>query len=156
MFRSPTCTQTDREIAKKLAEICGVDVYEYGYELLKAGAATDEISPKNILKNDAKPYEIGRYKIHTCQVLTTDLESIKAHIAEIELEANELCSRNLLSGVVIIVTDFIRYGSEILVFGKEKKIISEALGIENGEGFMDGVMSRKSQIIPRLVLNLPK
>lgn len=156
LLRSPTCTAADRDIAEKLAEICGVDMYEYGYEMLKAGAATEKLSPERILQNDAKPYEIGCYKIHTCQVLTTDIDTVKAYTRELERGAAQLCMKFSLSGVVVIITDFIRYGSEILVFGNEKEIISEALGITEGEGFMDGVMSRKSQIIPRLVLNLPK
>src|SRR5690625_5206626 len=37
LFKSPTCTKEDEEIAKELATIAEVDVNEYGINMLKAG-----------------------------------------------------------------------------------------------------------------------
>ena len=36
LFKSPTCTEEDKTIAKKLAEIANVDLESYGKEMLKA------------------------------------------------------------------------------------------------------------------------
>ncbi len=155
LFRSPTCTNKDKETAEKLAEICGLDIYEYGQEMLRAGASIKHMSAEKILKNDAKPYEIGRYKIHTCQILTTDINEVYAMREKIEKEAEKLCIKQRLSGVLLIATDFFRYGSEIMIFGPATEKISVAMGFEGKTSeFMEGVMSRKSQVIPYLVMNL--
>ena len=157
LFRSPTCTDTDKETARKLAELCEVDIYEYGQEMLKSGASLMGLTPEKILKNDAKQYEIGKYKIHTCQILTTDLDQLLAQAAKIEAEALALCKKNGYDGVVLMVTDFIRYGSELMVFGDEREALASALGFEGRQReFLDGVVSRKSQVFPKLVLNLQK
>ncbi len=157
LFRSPTCTAKDKEIAARLAKICGLDIYEYGQEMLREGASIKHFSPEKILKNDAKQYEIGRYKIHTCQILTTDINEVYGMADEIEKTASELCVKQALSGVVLIVTDFFRYGSEIMIFGPEAEKISSAMGFDGKNSkFLEGVMSRKSQVIPSLVMNLQK
>ncbi len=157
LFRSPTCTTKDKDMAERLAKICGLDIYEYGQEMLRAGASIKQFSPAKILKNDAKQYEIGRYKIHTCQILTTDINEVYQMSEEIEKAAAELTVKQGLSGVLLIVTDFFRYGSEIMIFGPETEQISIAMGFEGkASKFMEGVMSRKSQVIPNLVMNLQK
>lgn len=157
LFRSPTCTQKDKDIAERLAQICGLDVYTYGQEMLRAGASIKHFSAEKILKNDAKQYEIGRYKIHTCQILTTDIHEVYSMLDDIEKAASRLINKNGLSGILLIVTDFFRYGSEIIIFGPETEKISAAMGFEGKTSeFMEGVMSRKSQVIPNLVMNLQK
>ena len=36
LFKSPTCTKQDREVAEKLASIANIDIEEYGMNMLKA------------------------------------------------------------------------------------------------------------------------
>ena len=44
-----------------------------------------------------------------------------------------------------------------MVFGDERETLACALGFEGWQReFLDGVVSRKSQVIPKLVLNLQK
>ncbi len=154
LFRSPTCTPRDRETAHRLAGIAGLDVYEYGQEMLKEGASIKQFTPEEILRNDAKQYEIGKYKIHTCQILTTDISEVYSIKDKIETAAEGMITKQSLSGILFIVTDFFRQGSEIMIFGPEKEAISFAMGFEGETSrFEEGVMSRKSQVIPRLVMN---
>ena len=44
LFKSPTCTQKDKDAANKLAEIAGVDLKEYGMGMLKAGAGIGDMT----------------------------------------------------------------------------------------------------------------
>ena len=75
----------------------------------------------------------------------------------IETAARELSAKKGYDCVLLIATDFIRYGSQIFAFGEESQKILEALGVSDRQNaFLDGVISRKSQIIPQLVLNLRK
>lgn len=157
LFRSPTCTPQDKETAEYLAKICGLSVYEYGQELLRAGASIDSYTDDDIIHNDSKIYEIGRYRISTCQILTTDISNVLCRLEGIEAAARELAAKKGYDCVLLIATDFIRYGSQIFAFGDESQKILEALGVSDKQNaFLDGVISRKSQIIPQLVLNLRK
>lgn len=157
LFRSPTCTQQDKETAEYLAEICGLSLYDYGQELLRAGASIDNYTDEDIIHNDSKLYEIGRYRISTCQILTTDISNVLCRLDGIKEAAEEFAAKKGYDCVLLIATDFIRYGSQIFAFGNENKKVLEALGADNAENtFLDGVISRKSQIIPQLVLNLRK
>lgn len=47
LFRSPTTTEEDKETAKELAEIAGVDYEAYGMEMLKAGADISDYPAEN-------------------------------------------------------------------------------------------------------------
>ena len=58
LFRSPTCTQQDRETAEKLAAIAGVDLQAYGMDMLKAGANVSDLTPDQIAQNDMKELAI--------------------------------------------------------------------------------------------------
>ena len=157
LFRSPTCTQQDKETAEYLAQICGLPLYEYGQEMLRAGASIDSYTDDDIIHNDSKLYEIGRYKISTCQILTTDISNVLCRLGGIEAAAHEYAARKGFDCILLIATDFIRYGSQIFAFGNESQKILEALGVSDDKSaFLDGVISRKSQIIPQLVLNLRK
>ena len=52
LFKSPTCTEEDKEIAKKLATIANVDLESYGKEMLKAGTDISEFTPFQVINID--------------------------------------------------------------------------------------------------------
>ena len=56
LFRSPTCTETDKEMAHKLAEIAGVDIESYGLDMLKAGADISDLTNDDIVHTDMKEF----------------------------------------------------------------------------------------------------
>ena len=63
LFRSPTCTETDKEMAHKLAAIAGVDIESYGLEMLKAGADISDLTNDEIVRTDMKdsPKQVKRF-----------------------------------------------------------------------------------------------
>ena len=56
LFKSPTCTEEDKEIAEKLSNIAGVDLYKYGTEMLKAGTDISEFTPFQVINIDSKEF----------------------------------------------------------------------------------------------------
>ena len=50
LFKSPTCTQKDIDIANKLAKISNVDINKYGMEMLKAGTDLSDFTPEQLIK----------------------------------------------------------------------------------------------------------
>ena len=54
LFRSPTCTETDKENGSQIAEIAGVDIESYGLDMLKAGADISDLTNDDIVRTDMK------------------------------------------------------------------------------------------------------
>lgn len=59
LFKSPTCTDEDRNAAEDLKSIANVDLEEYGLEMLKAGASTADKSAAELIDLDAKSFNMG-------------------------------------------------------------------------------------------------
>ena len=55
--------------------------------------------------------------------------------------------------IILVITDIINSGSQILVIGDSAALVEEAFGVklENNSAWLDGVLSRKKQIVPSLM-----
>ena len=76
LFRSPTCTEEDKEAAAKLADIAGVDIQTYGMEMLKAGANVSDLTPDQIVHNDMKEFSDGVHTFTVAQVQVMDTSDL--------------------------------------------------------------------------------
>ena len=45
LFKSPTSTAQDKDVAERLAKIAGVDLQEFGMALLRAGSRFNDVEP---------------------------------------------------------------------------------------------------------------
>jgi len=68
LFKSPTCTPEDKKIAEKLAQIAGINVEEYGKNLLKAGTDISEFTPSEVINIDSKLFEQNGKKFKIAQI----------------------------------------------------------------------------------------
>ena len=153
IFKSPTCTKDDIRIATKLAEIAEVDLQQYGAELLAAGTSLEGMSPSDLLNIDRKAFAIGKYNVSVAQVNTGDFKSLYKIKEDILAEMNRIEQEEQLSLCVLMVTDIVVGGSELIVTGSEKQIAEQLFGLEPGEDsvFLKDVFSRKKQIVPKLM-----
>ncbi len=154
MFTSPTCTNEDRVYAEKLAQIAEVSLEKYGRELFTAGTSLEGYSSLEILGIDRKKFTIGRYSASIAQVNTLDFRSILNQKDEL-LEAMEQYKTEYKNDLVILmITDIVNTGSEILVVGsnKARELMTAAFGLDRNDNsiYLDGVVSRKKQMIPKL------
>jgi len=151
-FSSPTCTAQDRASAEALAEIAGVDIDEYGKEMFRAGTNLDKMSVEQMLNMDIKKFIFGKVDAFVAQINVMDFDGLMAREAEILAELDKFYEANSCKLVVFMVTDIIRNGSELFATGEAKKMAETAFGMEDGSNrvFLEGVVSRKSQIVPKL------
>ena len=82
LFKSPTCTEQDKEIAKKLAKIAGVDIESYGKEMLKAGTDISDFTPFQVTNIDSKEFNDKNAKFEISQVNAVDLDSVFSRQSE--------------------------------------------------------------------------
>lgn len=153
LFRSPTCTPTDREAAEKLANIAGVDIEKYGMEMLKAGANVSDLTPDQIVHNDMKEFTGGdaTFTVAQVQVMdTTDLLNQK----QVLLNALEkLRAENGYVASFLMITSIIDESTNLIFAGNMDEAVSSAFGkdVLDKEVYLPKVMSRKKQVIPPIL-----
>lgn len=153
LFKSPTCTEEDVKMAKKLAAIAGIDIDVYGKELLKAGTSLSGKTVEQIFNQDFKPFVIQGTKVGVAQVNTMDIEGFMGDLKEemlvyMEAKATEIGAK----ATMLLLTDIIAEGSQVLVAGEDPAIAEEAFGVTlvDSTAFLPGVLSRKKQVVPPL------
>lgn len=150
LFKSPASTLTDKIIAEKLSKIAKVNIDEYGFEMLRAGASIKGLSMKEIINIDYKEFNISGKKIFISQVCTTDPNQV-FEIKEEMLELmNKMCKKGAFNFGGLMVTDILGSGTQFLFTGKDKELAKKAFGanLDSNIVFLPKVVSRKIEIIP--------
>ena len=154
LFKSPTCTSRDVEVAKELAKLAKVDnISEYGMEMLIAGTSMAKSSMKEIINQDKKIFPIGDMEIAVAQINTVQIGELVARKEEIAKEIEHEIGKYGYSLFLFVVTDIINSNSLVFTYGKEIEIVENAFKKEvvNNEILLENVVSRKKQIIPFLM-----
>lgn len=150
IFKSPTTTEKDKELATALSEICGVkDIKEYGIELFKKKAEIATKTVSQIVNNDFKDFDFNGKKIGIGQIELMDVEDIFSKKIEIISEMESVKNNGGYFAVVFVVTDVMKEGSYFWVVGN-KNAVYDALEITEESNYKEGVLSRKKQVVPVL------
>lgn len=156
LFKSPTCTKKDIEIADKLQKIADIDIQKYGLDLLKAGTDLSDLTEEELINIDAKEFKMNGIKIQVAQINTASIEDMMKRASKIKEEMNKVISKNDLSLFVTMITDIINNNSQVIVLGNKSNAFANGFKVklENDSAFLQGVVSRKKQIIPILTNNI--
>jgi manganese-dependent inorganic pyrophosphatase len=150
--KSPTTTYFDEHAIEHLAELAEVDLSKYALEMFKSGTSLEGRSEEEIFYNDFKEFAIDGYKLGISQVFTLNFEEIiKNKSAYLKLIDHIHDSRDHFL-TLMLVTDIIKEGSYVLYESKHDRLMPSAFNkaVEQGS-FIEGVVSRKKQIIPMLI-----
>lgn len=158
LFKSPTSTKEDEEMAKHLAELSGTDIESYGLKMLKAGTNVDKKTGLDIAEGDAKTYEFGDHKIRLGQVNVVELTDVLARKDEVRKTMEEVSAKDGYTGFALIVTDILESNSVLLVVGDDKDLIASSFDKDLVDDQLDlpGVVSRKKQVLPPISDNFSK
>ena len=161
LFRSPTCTPMDEMAARSLAEIAGIEIEKYAMEMFGAGSNLKGKSDEEIFYQDFKRFTSGKIAIGVVQITSLngdELESIRPRVIHYMENARQENSLDLvffmLTNILTESTDLICEGNGALQLA-EKAFHTEP--DESGEQTeplvrLPGVVSRKKQLIPALML----
>lgn len=151
VFKSPTATEEDKDIALKLASAAGIsDVQKFGMEVKKAGADISGRSVKDIVAADFKDFNMNGKRVGIGQVEVvafTDIDGMAGDILSclnaVKAEGYEL--------VLFAATDIINEGSKVF-FSGDPAVMEKAFGVkpEGNAIYVKGLISRKKQIVPSL------
>ncbi|MDZ4991829.1 putative manganese-dependent inorganic diphosphatase [Clostridium perfringens] len=152
LFKSPTCTPQDVKMCRKLAEIAGIVPETFAKEMFKAGTSLKGKSIEEIFNADFKPFTIEGVKVGVAQVNTMDIEGFMPLKDDMLAYMNQKAESMGLEMIMLLLTDIINEGSQILVAGRSPEIAEETFKVklENSTTFLPGVLSRKKQVVPPL------
>ena len=152
LFKSPTCTQCDAKAGKELAEIAGVDLKEYGLEMLKAGTALGDKSEAELINMDMKIFEIDGAKIGVAQVNTVNEAEVLERKEKLLAEIDNIIAKEGLKFFMLAITNILTNDSAVLISGDGNDVVEKAFGekVDSNLVTLKGVVSRKKQIIPPL------
>lgn len=154
LFKSPTCTEVDKKVAKELAEIANVDINEYGLDMLKAGTDLDAYSEEELIDLDAKTIEKNGLKIVISQINTVSIPEVLKRQEKLEQAINKTIEKENLALYTLVITDILNSNSELIALGKRTDIIEKSYKLDNNRAFLEGVVSRKKQILPMIDKNM--
>ena len=156
LLKSPTTTKHDEKALEELEKIAGIDIKEYGLEMLKAGTDLDDFTAKELINLDAKELDKNGVKFAIGQVNTVDISSVLERQEELENAIKEELKEKGLSLFVLAITDILNSNSEILVLGEKSSVVEKAFDkkLENNRAFLEGVVSRKKQLLPNIDKNI--
>ncbi|HEO6504809.1 TPA: manganese-dependent inorganic pyrophosphatase [Streptococcus agalactiae] len=152
LLKSPTTHASDIPVAKELAELAGVNLEEYGLEMLKAGTNLSSKTAAELIDIDAKTFELNGEAVRVAQVNTVDINDILARQEEVEVAIQEAIVTEGYSDFVLMITDIVNSNSEILALGSNMAKVEAAFEftLENNHAFLAGAVSRKKQVVPQL------
>ena len=156
LLKSPTTTEHDKIALEELAKIANIDINTYGLEMLKAGTNLDDFSAEELIHLDAKNLEKEGKKFVIAQVNTVSIDDVLKRQDDLESAIKEEIEAQCLDLFVLVITDILNSNSKILALGKRVDAVEKAFGknLENNIAFLEGVVSRKKQLLPCIDKNI--
>jgi len=153
IFKSPTCTKVDTKAVKDLAEIAGVEDYKaLAMEMFIVKSATDGASARDLNTRDYKAFEMNGAKVGVNQLEMIDISALNDRKNEIYKDMQLMKEQEGLHTMIVLLTDIMKEGSQLLCVSDDMSKIESAFKTKlvDNQVWLDGVLSRKKQVIPFL------
>lgn len=152
IFKSPTCTEADKKAAAELAAIAGInDIPALGMELFTAKSAVKGVSARDLIMRDFKDFNMSGHKVGIGQLELVDIAILEDRIPELVEELGKMKAEGRHTAMLLL-TDIMKEGSVLLMASDDPAKVAGAWGKTLGKGnvWLEGVMSRKKQVVPNL------
>ena len=154
-FRSPTTTDLDKSIAKKLAKDLGIDMKSYASQLFTAKSDVSNYTDPELILMDSKKYNVGDKKLRISVMETTKPAEILKRKKSLLKAMEEIEEKEGVDQILFFVIDILKEEATLLMPNNLVKEITEKSFGKSSEGdtiVLPGIVSRKKQIIPQLKL----
>ncbi len=151
IFKSPTCTKVDTKAVKELAKIAGIEDYKaLAMEMFIVKSAVEGATARDLNTRDYKPFDMNGSKVGVNQLEMIDISALDDKKAMIFEDMQKMKEEEGLHTMMVLLTDIMKEGSQVLVLSDDISKIESGLNTKfvNNEAWLDGVLSRKKQIIP--------
>lgn len=154
IFSSPTCTEQDKITAERLAEIAGIDIFDYSRKMFYAGSDIKNKSIEQIFYQDFKMFNAGKTRFGVGQFNLMDsreIEEVKGRILDYMIRVNEERGSDMM---FFMLTNIIEKSSTIVFCGKNAyEYMSRLFHSPETKNtvYLKDVVSRKKQFIPAVI-----
>ena len=163
LFRSPTCTPVDEMVARALADIAGIDIEKYAMEMFSAGSNLKDKSDEEIFYQDFKRFTSGKVTIGVGQITSLNGGELDKLKGRMEAFMEKALENNGLDMIFFMLTNILTETTELICEGQGAlqlagKAFHQDIELLEEEGLkkpvlrLPGVVSRKKQLIPELML----
>ncbi|MDD5791351.1 MAG: putative manganese-dependent inorganic diphosphatase [Erysipelotrichaceae bacterium] len=151
MFQSPTTTKKDEDTANILAALADLDIDTFGKEMFSASAMSTSQSIHEMVVQDIKFYDINGIHTMISQIIVNDPKPITKREKELIADMDELVIKKDLDLLIVAITSIIEDGTIFYTAGEKANAVNDAFPNSNKHLMHKGILSRKGQILPRLV-----
>ena len=153
-FKSPTCTDEDVRAAKKLENILGQKLEDIWNGMLDASLNFEDKSDEEILYQDYKKFSHGGFGFGIGQVLVANDSDVAKLKERIRPYMNSEFKGAGVDMMGLLITDVSTDSSDLIFCGDTGRGLVESAFDREVTGdsvFLEGVVSRKKQIVPQLL-----
>ena len=153
IFKSPTCTTADIKCVEVLAEIAGIEDFKaFGMEMFKVKSAVEGTPARDLVMRDFKDFNMNGKLVGIGQLEVIDLSVFDEIKADLEADIAKLKEEGGRHSVLLLLTDIMKEGSQILIASDDESIVEKANNVtaQDSQVWLDGVLSRKKQVVPPL------
>ncbi|GAA0301795.1 manganese-dependent inorganic pyrophosphatase [Psychrosphaera haliotis] len=153
LFKSPTCTTADKKCVEALAEIAGIEDYqELGMDMFKVKSAVEGTPARDLVLRDFKDFNMKGQLVGIGQLEVIDLAMLDEMKDDLHADLQSLKEEGNRHSVILLLTDIMKEGSELLVVSDDTSVIEKAFDVTLTENrvWIDGILSRKKQVVPPL------
>ena len=157
MFRSPTCTEIDMQVALELAQIAEIDVKVFAQNMFEAGSDFSNKTEKEILNQDFKIFHSGNVNFGVSQISAMSKLELDKVEERIRSEIETMLVEKKLDMMFVMLTDILNESTYLIYSGDEAAALAaESFGCAESEAglTLKGVVSRKKQLIPAIINTL--
>ena len=157
-FQSPTTTPKDIATAQFLAGIAGLDIDEFAKDMFSVSANIKGKTLNELLNQDIKFFDIEGCKTMISQVIVTSADIAREMEAQVQELLEQFVKKKELDLCLMAFTSILENGSVVFAAGDKAAWAAEAFPNKEGEtlSLQTGVLSRKSQILPRITAVVQK
>tara|TARA_R110002167_G_scaffold69885_1_gene196849 strand:+ start:5611 stop:6534 length:924 start_codon:yes stop_codon:yes gene_type:complete len=153
IFKSPTCTTADIKCVEALAEIAGIEDYKaLGMEMFTVKSSVQGTPVRELVLRDFKDFNMKANIVGIGQLEVIDLALFDDMKADLHADLQAVKEEGNRHTVMLLLTDIMQEGSELLVVSDDISIVEKAYDITlvDGKAWLPSVMSRKKQVVPPL------
>lgn len=156
LYRSPTCTGVDKEVAEALAKIAGIDTKQLAREMFAAGSNLKKKSEKDIFYQDYKVFDIDGTTVGISQISSMDVTELVELKERMTPYIEKMKSKNKVDLLFFMLTGILDESTEVLCDGTNGvQLLEQAFpgcAVSELSVTLPGVVSRKKQFVPGLVM----
>ena len=152
-FRSPTTTDTDKDLAVALAGQLNLSIPDYASEMFAAKSDVSAFSDAELLRMDSKEFTVDATKFRVSVLETTAPAIVLDRKASIMDSMTAVAAEDGVDQVLLFVVDILNEEATLLIPNDLTKSVAEksfGVAVSGDCVVLPGVMSRKKQIIPSL------